>query len=123
MQVMGKSVARVNDSLSCGCELLPQQTLVVGDTGPGQGSEISNERSQNLVNSFVSTALFDEELILQSDDGNFLAKVPFFITDEAGNTYQGISKEDGSCGRIKTNNKQTLDVLLGVLALEKWNGS
>jgi uncharacterized Zn-binding protein involved in type VI secretion len=28
-QVMGKAMARVNDSLSCGCKLLAKQTLVV----------------------------------------------------------------------------------------------
>lgn len=28
MLVMGKSGARVNDSLSCGCKLLPKQSLV-----------------------------------------------------------------------------------------------
>ena len=29
VQVMGKAVARVNDALSCGCKLLPKQSLVV----------------------------------------------------------------------------------------------
>ena len=29
MQVMGKAAARVNDSLSCGCKLLPKQNLVI----------------------------------------------------------------------------------------------
>ncbi len=29
MQIFGKAAARVNDSLSCGCKLLPQQNLVV----------------------------------------------------------------------------------------------
>jgi len=29
VQVMGKSIARVNDTLSCGCKLLAMQTLVV----------------------------------------------------------------------------------------------
>ena len=53
----------------------------------------------------------------------WLTNVPFFITDQEGKNYQGITDEKGSCGRIKTNNKQTLDVLLGVMALEKWNGS
>ena len=28
-QVMGKSIARVNDPLSCGCKLLPKQSLLV----------------------------------------------------------------------------------------------
>jgi len=30
MQVLGKAVARVNDSLSCGCKLLPKQSSVLG---------------------------------------------------------------------------------------------
>ena len=30
VQVLGKAVARVNDALSCGCKLLPKQSLVVG---------------------------------------------------------------------------------------------
>ena len=29
MQIMGKAAARVNDSLSCGCKILPKQNLVV----------------------------------------------------------------------------------------------
>ena len=61
--------------------------------------------------------------ILITEDGQILTNVPFFITDQEGKNYQGITDEKGSCGRIKTNNKQTLDVLLGVMALEKWNGS
>lgn len=122
LQVMGKSAARVNDSLSCGCKLLPKQTLVVGDNAPSSGSQVmSNDKSS--VNSFVKTDFFDEEIVLKTEDGQILTNVPFFITDQEGKSYQGVTDENGSCGRIKTNNKQTLDVLLGVMALEKWNGS
>ncbi|WP_408909261.1 PAAR domain-containing protein [Acinetobacter baumannii] len=32
MQIFGKAAARVNDSLSCGCKLLPKQNLVVQTT-------------------------------------------------------------------------------------------
>ncbi len=71
----------------------------------------------------MKTDFFDEEIILKTEDGQILTNVPFFITDQEGKNYQGITDEKGSCGRIKTNNKQTLDVLLGVMALEKWNGS
>lgn len=122
LQVMGKSAARVNDSLSCGCKLLPKQTLVVGDNAPSSGSKVmSNDKSS--INSFVRTDFFDEEIVLKTEDGEILTNVPFFITDQEGRNYQGVTDENGSCGRIKTNNKQTLDVLLGVMALEKWNGS
>ena len=108
---MGKSAARANDSLSCGCKLLPKQTLVVGDNAPSSGSSvIGNDKF--AVNSFVKTDFFDEEIILKTEDGQILTNVPFFITDQEGKNYQGITDEKGSCGRIKTNNKQTLDVLL-----------
>ncbi|WP_407639200.1 PAAR domain-containing protein [Acinetobacter larvae] len=30
MQIMGKSAARVNDTLSCGCKLMSIQNLLVG---------------------------------------------------------------------------------------------
>ncbi|HFF5212697.1 TPA: PAAR domain-containing protein, partial [Acinetobacter baumannii] len=38
MQIFGKAAARVNDSLSCGCKLLPKQNLVVQDNGGGAAS-------------------------------------------------------------------------------------
>ncbi|SPL69124.1 PAAR motif protein [Acinetobacter stercoris] len=34
-QVSGRPTARAGDSLSCGCKLLPKQSLVVGDNGGG----------------------------------------------------------------------------------------
>lgn len=49
MQVMGKSVARVNDSLSCGCKLLPKQNLVVGATGASVGNGLSFMDSNNFL--------------------------------------------------------------------------
>ncbi|PUV01632.1 hypothetical protein DCD95_20160, partial [Acinetobacter baumannii] len=42
MQIFGKAAARVNDSLSCGCKLLPKQHLVVQDNGGGSASSAAN---------------------------------------------------------------------------------
>ena len=49
MQIFGKAAARVNDSLSCGCKLLPQQNLVVQDNGGGsaQSSPASKAQTQD----------------------------------------------------------------------------
>lgn len=122
MIIKGKSAARANDSLSCGCKLLPKQFLVVGDNALSVGTQV-NSSNASAINSFVKTDFFDEEIILATKEGEILTNVPFFITDESGNTYKGVTDDQGSCGRVKTQNKQTLDVLLGVMALEKWNGS
>lgn len=56
MQINGKAVARVNDMLSCGCKLLPQQNLVVGATGLSSGSSAPvSTLSSNLNSNFVDS--------------------------------------------------------------------
>ncbi|MGB8810489.1 MAG: PAAR domain-containing protein, partial [Acinetobacter calcoaceticus] len=45
MQIFGKAAARVNDSLSCGCKLLPKQNLVVQDNGGGAASSAQSSSS------------------------------------------------------------------------------
>jgi len=59
MQIFGKAAARVNDSLSCGCKLLPQQNLVVQDNGGGAPSSAAKSspapmsQKQPTTDSFV----------------------------------------------------------------------
>ncbi|MGE8598258.1 MAG: PAAR domain-containing protein [Acinetobacter calcoaceticus] len=59
MQIFGKAAARVNDSLSCGCKLLPQQNLVVQDNCGGATSSAAKSSSapisqnQQTTDSFV----------------------------------------------------------------------
>jgi len=54
MQVMGKAAARVNDSLSCGCKLLPKQSLVVQENGASTGTSTQNSE-QTYLNSLIET--------------------------------------------------------------------
>lgn len=49
MQIFGKSAARVNDALSCGCKLLPKQNLVVQDNGGGSASSAAKASSAPLT--------------------------------------------------------------------------
>lgn len=58
MQIFGKAAARVNDSLSCGCKLLPQQNLVVQDNGGAASSGAKSSsapisQKQPATDSFV----------------------------------------------------------------------
>ncbi|EPF5975827.1 PAAR domain-containing protein [Acinetobacter baumannii] len=60
MQIFGKAAARVNDSLSCGCKLLPKQNLVVQDNGGGAASSAAksspapmSQQQQPTTDSFV----------------------------------------------------------------------
>ncbi|HBJ5980712.1 TPA: PAAR domain-containing protein [Acinetobacter baumannii] len=59
LQIFGKAAARVNDSLSCGCKLLPKQNLVVQDNGGGAASSAAKSspapmsQKQPATDSFV----------------------------------------------------------------------
>lgn len=58
MQIFGKAAARVNDSLSCGCKLLPKQNLVVQDNGGGAASSAQSSspplsQKQQTTDSFA----------------------------------------------------------------------
>jgi len=50
MQIFGKAAARVNDALSCGCKLLPKQSLVVRATGGASiGSSVVSAIARSLT--------------------------------------------------------------------------
>lgn len=80
MQVMGKSVARVNDSLSCGCKLLPKQNLVVGATGLSILNNINGlswNQTRNNENHFKSEKNNFELDLLKVDTGKIFT--PFGV--------------------------------------------
>ncbi|MFC0784158.1 PAAR domain-containing protein [Acinetobacter baumannii] len=58
MQIFGKAAARVNDSLSCGCKLLPQQNLDVQDNGGGAASSASKSSSAPISQKQPATDSF-----------------------------------------------------------------
>lgn len=88
MQIFGKAAARVNDSLSCGCKLLPQQNLVVQDNGGGSAQSSSASKAQTQ-DSFVE------------DKPNEIHKVQFKLVDVdtdqplSAMLYEIHSKESG----------------------------
>lgn len=92
MQINGKAVARVNDVLSCGCKLLPQQNLVVGATGPSNGSMSSSSlSSSNNSSNFVDkNKQYDLALDKISIDNNHYS--PFGLPNVAGELSAGNIK-------------------------------
>lgn len=90
MQIFGKSAARVNDSLSCGCKLLPKQNLVVQDNGssPVSKTTTSAMTSQQQQDSLVS-------------ENKELHKIQFQVMDHTTNKplseilYELYNKDSG----------------------------
>lgn len=111
MQVLGKAVARVNDSLSCGCKLLPKQNLVVGATGPGNGSGSSNSSTSNFAQ--TNHLIYDEQIIAVDEQGALMPNISYYIETVEGEIYKGKTDSFGNCPRIATSKKSELKVWLG----------
>ncbi len=102
MQIFGKAAARVNDSLSCGCKLLPQQNLVVQDNGGGavQGSQASNVTQDSFMPQTdehgIKFQLKDQET------GKPLAQQYFKLKGPDGSEIEGFTDKNGFTELIKT---------------------
>lgn len=58
MNIFGKMAARAGDSLSCGCKLLPKQSLVVQDNGGGAAASTSKSSSAPISHKQPATDSF-----------------------------------------------------------------
>lgn len=95
MQIFGKSAARVNDSLSCGCKLLPKQNLVVQDNGGSTSSSVSSlssapiSQQQPLTDSFVKDK-YENYYIEQYKTDVYISHKAVLLGDE------GVTPLDGA---------------------------
>lgn len=125
MQVMGKMAARVNDSLSCGCKLLPKQNLVVQDNGPSPGSNTAQSSfaptssapkqdnfAQNTDDHGIKFELLDESTGLP------LIEQYFKITAPDGNIIEGFTDESGQTELVESG-KEAKEVDLVTFDLSK----
>ncbi len=93
MQIFGKAAARVNDSLSCGCKLLPKQSLVVQDNGPSPTAKAAASASSPMAAQQQQDSLVAEN--------NELHKIQFQVMDTTTNQplseilYELYSKDSG----------------------------
>ncbi|WP_280525135.1 PAAR domain-containing protein [Acinetobacter guerrae] len=106
MQVMGKAAARVNDSLSCGCKLLPKQNLVVQENG---GNSRGNTDSiENILRDVSNNHnIFDEQVqvVLDNSFSNFLSGLGYKLK-VGGNLVEGILDNEGKTSRFITDSPE-----------------
>lgn len=121
MQVMGKSVARVNDLLSCGCKLLPKQSLVVGATGASIG--VVNNSKQDIFNSLaneINIKEYGHQFQLKDELTNKpLANICYEIIKN-GETIHGTTDSNGFTQLITSDLAH--DVELQIISGEHFHG-
>lgn len=111
MQVLGKAVARVNDSLSCGCKLLPKQNLVVGATGPSNGS---SSPINNGSSAFTKTKKYSGQYqLLNEIDGKPMANVQYNIKYPDGRIIEGTTDAEGFTQKLaETDQADQIEITL-----------
>ena len=112
MQVMGKAAARVNDALSCGCKLLPKQSLIVRDMAGGStnsnGSSILSE--SNNTNNFLNSENYGHRFQLKDQlTGKPLSNVCYEI-NKNGETIHGTTDNQGFTELVTNNNAEEITI-------------
>ncbi|WP_130804920.1 PAAR domain-containing protein [Acinetobacter ihumii] len=104
MQVMGKAAARVNDSLSCGCKLLPKQNLVVQENGPSSGANPTKSDATSPQNSFVNQIDdYGVKFLLRDEQtGSPLIEQYFKLVTPDGKLLEGFTDETGHTEMVET---------------------
>ncbi|WP_061709055.1 type VI secretion system Vgr family protein [Pseudenterobacter timonensis] len=86
----------------------------------GANSTPTSSISMPLVEDLIRIGFFDEQFRILNDSGKPMANVPYFISSESGETFKGITDNQGLCKRVFSKESSKLTVWLGVQALEKW---
>lgn len=86
----------------------------------GANSTPTSSISMPLVEDLIRIGFFDEQFRILNDSGKPMANVPYFISSESGETFKGITDNQGLCKRVFSKESSKLTVWLGVQALERW---
>jgi hypothetical protein len=123
MTMMGKDAALDGDL--CGCKCVPtpvmhasQSTMYESFEG-GELERMGFTANGTLIDR-TPKGDFDERVRIVDDRERPLASVPYHIRTSRGRTYKGLTDASGYCPRVYTDNAETLDVALGMKALERW---
>ncbi|EPW9558147.1 PAAR domain-containing protein [Acinetobacter baumannii] len=120
MQIFGKAAARVNDSLSCGCKLLPKQNLVVQDNGGGSASSASGSSPTSAQNNLVAqNDDYGVKFLLRDEKtGEPLIEQYFKLVTPDGKLLEGFTDETGHTELVETG-KEAKEVDLTTFDLSK----
>ncbi len=86
----------------------------------GANSAPTSSISMPLVEDLIKNGFFDEQFRILDESGKPMANVPYFISSENGETFKGVTDNQGLCKRVFSKESSKLTVWLSVLALERW---
>jgi hypothetical protein len=107
------------DPVHCPCRknfvLAKRQDYLIEQRGSGTTTHTSTVDSPAQ-----SVRSYDEQIRIVDASGSPVANCPYHIADNAGKTHQGLTDKNGLCPRVYTSDQNTLDITVGIQALERW---
>lgn len=102
----GKPVAYVDDILSCGARILPQQSHVVGDSGSGNAND-QGSISSSLIASQLKN-IFEDKFKLISQSGEALNNINYQIIKSDGSIENGTTDNNGFTHIVNTTHQSEI---------------
>ena len=112
MLVNGRNLIVAGDQATCGAKYMKISDLAVR-TG-GSGSSASSGPASNLQN-LVEQLKFDERVqLIDRDDNEPLANIPYHLKDSTGNVVaSGTTDENGYTERFYTDKAEDIHIFIG----------
>lgn len=104
MNIFGKLAARAGDSLSCGCKLLPKQSLVVENNGSSSGVSAAKSSTKASQSNFSpQTDDYGVKFLLRDEQtGVPLIEQYFKLVTPDGKLLEGFTDETGHTEIVET---------------------
>ena len=106
----GKAVAYVDDLLTCGAKILPQQSHVVGDS---QGSNYSGGANSSSYLAQGLTLYSGQYQLVNNSNNQPYSNVKYIVTYADGRTVEGVTDSNGMTEKLEsTENSEDIKIQL-----------
>lgn len=112
----GKAVAYVDDLLTCGAKILPQQSHVVGDS---QGSNYSGGANSSSYLAQGLTLYSGQYQLVNNSNNQPYSNVKYIVTYADGRTVEGVTDSNGMTEKLEST-ENSEDIKIQLFEADSW---
>ena len=112
----GKAVAYVDDLLTCGAKILPQQSHVVGDS---QGSNYSGGANSSSYLAQGLTLYSGRYQLVNNSNNQPYSNVKYIVTYADGRTVEGVTDSNGMTEKLEST-ENSEDIKIQLFEADSW---
>lgn len=112
----GKAVAYVDDLLTCGAKILPQQSHVVGDS---QGSNYSGGANASSYLAQGLTLYSGQYQLVNNSNNQPYSNVKYIVTYADGRTVEGVTDSNGMTEKLEST-ENSEDIKIQLFEADSW---